>query len=105
MTVYELNRDQLTELKQNYYTTIYNNVSYEELANIDNYVSDEEIYREYADYEFYDDDFSVGEDYRLEINASGSKDFIASDLRHIANQILSGYTSGLAPHGTSWSIE
>ena len=68
MTVYELDRDQLTELKQNYYTQLLDergeSPSYGELADIDDYVSDEEIFDEYAGTDFVPDDFacSAGED-------------------------------------------
>ena len=77
MTVYELNRSQLIELKQNYLTrlsdegvmneVIYNKpdldeagvgVSYEELADADNLVDDDIIYNEYKDNVFSEDDFT-----------------------------------------------
>lgn len=67
MTVYDLNKDQLTELKQNYYVQLLDergeSPSQYELANIDDYVSDEEIFDEYAGTDFVPDDFfcSAGE--------------------------------------------
>ena len=70
MTVKELNRDQLHELKQVYYSELVNegtfaevmgvNInepSYEMIANIDEYVSDEFIYEHYDGYSFTEDDF------------------------------------------------
>ena len=65
MTVYELNRDQLEELKQRYYMDHVNEKpSYGELAEIDNLVSDEEVYEEYAGTDFVMDDFfcTAGQD-------------------------------------------
>ena len=58
MTVNELTRDQLVELKGNYFTELHNgNVSYGELAIIDDLVSDETIFEEYGGYVFSNDDF------------------------------------------------
>lgn len=58
MSVKELNREQLTELKQNYYCNVLgNNVSYGELADIDNLVSDNEIFEEYEHITFVAEDF------------------------------------------------
>ena len=68
MTVYDLNREQLTELKQSYYTQLLDergeSPSYGELADIDDYVSDEEIFDAYAGTDFVPDDFfcSAGEE-------------------------------------------
>ena len=48
MTVYQLNRDELVELKQRYYFQLHNkDISYDEQAFIDKLVTDEEIYEEY----------------------------------------------------------
>lgn len=58
-SVKELSREELIELKQSYYTNKNKNVSWGELADIDNLVSDEEIFEEYADTDFVDEDFSV----------------------------------------------
>lgn len=58
MRVTELRRDELTELKQRYYTdTSEEEPSYEELVNIDEIISDEEIFLEYRAYDFVRDDF------------------------------------------------
>lgn len=65
MTVYDLNRDQLQELKQQYYAEKTGKIlSYEELAFIDDYVSDAEVYDYYNGTAFTPDDFfcSAGED-------------------------------------------
>lgn len=55
--VKELSREQLTQLKQGYYMQLHETVSYSELAAIDELVSDEEMYEEYAGVEFVPDDF------------------------------------------------
>jgi len=58
MSVKELNREQLTELKQNYYCNVLgNNASYGELADIDNLVSDNEVYEYYNGTMFVEEDF------------------------------------------------
>ena len=57
MSVKELTREQLIELKQKYYTERNENVSYGELADIDNLVSDEEIFEEYGHITFVEEDF------------------------------------------------
>ena len=57
MTVKELNRDQLIELKTTYYMNNHENVSWGELADIDELVSDEEVYNEYDYITFTADDF------------------------------------------------
>lgn len=109
MTVYDLNRDQLQELKVHYYQGAGEDLSYDELANIDNLVSDEEVYSYYRNYSFSPDDFasSAGEEFfSLEIGVcAGSRCDIADDLRQIADLVESGAFSGLANCGTSWSIE
>ena len=63
MKVTELNREQLIELKQNYLTEIMDRRTGEspslgELAEANETVSDEEIFKFYADTEFVPDDFS-----------------------------------------------
>ena len=61
MTVKELSREQLTELKQSYYCNEVREgecVSYGELAAIDELVSDEEVFDFYDGTYFVDDDFS-----------------------------------------------
>lgn len=61
MTVHELNRDQLEELKQHYLTEQYDlrgeGISYGELAAADELVSDEEIFAAYEHVDFVPDDF------------------------------------------------
>lgn len=58
MKVKELNRKQLEELKQDYYSEINNNVSYGEFADINELVSDEIIFKKYEKTEFEEDDFN-----------------------------------------------
>ena len=58
MTVKELNRAQLLQLKANYYEEHHSEgVSYGELADIDNLVSDEEVVEAYDGVDFVEDDF------------------------------------------------
>lgn len=57
MTVYQLNRDELIELKQRYYFEKHTDVSYYEIAFIDTLVTDYEIYEKYKDTIFTEDDF------------------------------------------------
>lgn len=60
MKVTELTRDELTELKQRYFAETGDHdgePSYEELAEIDLIINDEEVFEEYADVEFTKDDF------------------------------------------------
>ena len=57
MSVKDLTREQLIELKQRYYTERNENVSYGELADIDNLVSDNEIFEEYEHITFVAEDF------------------------------------------------
>lgn len=58
MTVKELNRAQLLQLKANYYEEHHpEGVSYGELADIDNLVGDEEIVGAYDGVDFVEDDF------------------------------------------------
>ena len=58
MTVYELNPDQLTELKQSYYAQLVDrDLSYDELANIDFYVTDYDVRKAFAGTVFTNDDF------------------------------------------------
>lgn len=116
MTVYELNRDQLIELKRNYYTQEYNDhPSYGELADIDNLVSDQEIYDAYDGTDFVPDDFSssAGEDeedwrwVKLDIDGEfhGTRNGIADDLCQIAEWIRQGNFGGFFYKGVSWKIE
>ena len=59
LTVDSLTRDQLTQLKQHYYTVKRGEkgVSYGELAAVDNLVTDAEIFDEYNGVIFSEDDF------------------------------------------------
>ena len=61
MTVQDLNREQLQQVKVNYYTNDCNEpngpLSYGEILDIDNIVSDEEVYEAYAGVDFVEDDF------------------------------------------------
>ena len=57
MSVYELSKNQLIELKQNYLCEVQKNVSYGELCDADNIISDEEIFNEYGNVEFSEDEF------------------------------------------------
>lgn len=64
MTVRELNREQLKQLKIDYLSEMYENdgesgsLSYGEIACIDLTVSDDEIYRRYRYTVFVEDDFA-----------------------------------------------
>ena len=57
MSYKELNRDQILALKQNYLVRTQDNVSYNELAEADNLVSDEELEQEYKNVDFVEEDF------------------------------------------------
>ena len=57
MTVYELTEDQLYELKQSHLFKRDENISYDKLLDADIIVSDEEIFNEYGNVEFSEDDF------------------------------------------------
>lgn len=57
MSYNELNRDQILALKQNYLVRTQDNVSYNELAEADNLVSDEELEQEYKNVNFVEEDF------------------------------------------------
>ncbi len=58
MTVYELNEEQKTLLKQNYLCEKRERVSWGELAAVDSIIPDEVIFTEYAGIDFTEDDFS-----------------------------------------------
>jgi len=62
MTVYELNRDELTELKLHYYSKSHPDYSYSEMASINSLVSDKEIFEEYDNTTFTQDDFFCNSD-------------------------------------------
>ena len=57
MSVYELSKNQLIELKQYYLCEVQENVSYGELCDADDIVSDEEIFQAYSCTDFSSDDF------------------------------------------------
>lgn len=57
MSYDELNRDQILALKQNYLVRTRDNISYNELAEADNLVSDEELEQEYKNVNFVEEDF------------------------------------------------
>ena len=111
MTVYDLNRDQLEELKQHYLMQKMDErgetPSYEELAFVDDYVSDAEIYAEYSGVNFVPDDFasSAGqdEDYgspmRITIDVFGYRD-AASACQEVMEMIQSGMTRGYGTYCT-----
>lgn len=84
MKVQELNKVQLEELKQRYYTEKNENVSYGELADIDNLVSDKEIFEEYEGIEFTEDDFFSSENLTDELLNNDYTEEITqnSDLGH-----------------------
>lgn len=56
MTVHELSRDQLIELKQHMLCE-QGSPSYGELADADELISDEKVFEEYCDTDFVEDDF------------------------------------------------
>lgn len=57
MTVHELNRDQMLQLKQDYLCNTQESVSWGELADADSLVSDTTIMEEYGGINFVPDDF------------------------------------------------
>lgn len=57
MSVYELSKNQLIELKQNYLFKRDENISYDKLLDADIIVSDEEIFNEHENVKFSEDDF------------------------------------------------
>ena len=59
MHIHELNTNQLAQAKVNYWTEKNGaDISYGEIANIDSFVSDEEIFEAYGHIDFCEDDFS-----------------------------------------------
>ena len=117
MTVYELNRDQLEELKQRYYSDVLleeedRTPSYYELSNIDDYVSDQTVFDEYDNDTFVNDDFfcTAGQPeeektYHFECDdLYGTDQEIADDLREIARGIENDYAWGITSRGTNWAI-
>ena len=59
MTIFELNEDQKRQLKTDLYCQENHSVSWGELANIDELVSDEQLYETFGSVDFVEDDFSV----------------------------------------------
>lgn len=57
MSVNELSEEQMLQLKQNYICSSRKNVSYGELADADNLVSDSYIEEIYGSTDFVEDDF------------------------------------------------
>ena len=57
MTIDELNRDQITQLKQNFLCETQESVSWGELAEADDLVSDDLLRENYGWYTFTEDDF------------------------------------------------
>ncbi len=53
----DLSREQIIQLKQRLYCEKNENVSYGELVDIDNLVSDDEVKNEYGDIMFVEEDF------------------------------------------------
>lgn len=96
MTVKELNRNELMELKQKYYCQKNDNVSYEELIAIDKLVSDNEIFDTYNHMEFTKNDFFCNLDSKDRddglIFESNLKDYktILEDTREFINAFSKG---------------
>lgn len=63
MNILELSKRQKEELKQRLYCEKNENVSYGELANIDELVSDKELFETYGGIDFTEDDFFTKEEY------------------------------------------
>lgn len=57
MSFKDLNKEQINQLKQRLYCERDENISYGELTNIDNLVSDEEVKNEYENMLFSEEDF------------------------------------------------
>lgn len=62
MTVFDLNREQLAQLKQDYLLDNHPYVSWGELDDVDALVSDETVYNAFSGVEFSEDDFWTPED-------------------------------------------
>ena len=71
MTAKELNHAQLAELKARYFAEKEDrDISYDEIININEFVSDEEIFEEFADVKFTEDDFMC---YHIEVQEYDGK--------------------------------
>lgn len=84
MIVKELGREQITELKQHYYCERNENVSWGELADIDNLVTDTEIFEEYSGTYFVEEDFcnqEIGDLYENRINNAESREELKEIVR------------------------
>lgn len=66
MDVRELNREQLEELKVNYYAERHEDMSYDDIVNINNLVSDEKVFKAYAGMVFTEEDFWLSLDSKEE---------------------------------------
>lgn len=58
MSIYDLNRNQLSELKANYLNEKNSSVYWSEICDADSLVSDEQIISEYGNTIFSEDDFN-----------------------------------------------
>lgn len=112
MTVYDLNRDQLEELKVMAWANMQRrDPYYDEIANIDDYISDQEIFDLYEGIAFTPDDFmcSAGSDDKEDtcsvVIEGANRHDISFDLQYVAQQIESGYTNGILSDGATWYIE
>lgn len=68
MTVNELSRDELIELKQKYYSKKEGNISYGEMATVDRLVTDEEIFSAFENVEFTEENFFCNLDKEINNN-------------------------------------
>ena len=66
MTVYELNKNELMELKQNYYFKSHSVCTFGELASIDSLVTDKEVFEEYRNVTFTKEDFFCNSNNEIE---------------------------------------
>ena len=96
MTVYDLNRDELTMLKQQYLQEKQGNISYEELAFIDDYVSDDEVYTAYTGVQFSVDDFGVrdSEEEDMNVRVTIDIDLSKTDIDYAVTQVLNAIRGG-----------
>lgn len=111
MTVYDLNRDQLIEVKQHMLVERLDergeSPSWGELADADDIISDEEVYEEYGGTYFSPADFSGGEEelFSLDLgDCTGTRVEIAETLHGIANRINDGSFGGIS-FNTNWGLD
>ena len=109
MTVYDLNRDQLIELKQRYLQDTQGDLSWGELAAADDLISDKFIMEYWADTDFTPDDFFSSADEEDEyvqfyINTNGNRSEIAEALREIADAVDRGVYGG-RQNGIEWGCD